>query len=158
MGTNRLVASCHNWIFLIPINKEKIKEISSTEKPRLSEYLSSDDLLCRQSQTQSVQVFEVQGSIIVTKNFSEFFSVPSYRKVESKRGLSPPRLPGFKPESNHVGFCDGQKWRWGRFSPRTSVSPVNLHSICFSIIIFTITRGWQNRPGVAAVPIASQTK
>jgi hypothetical protein len=31
---------------------------------------------------------------------------------------------------SHVGFCDGQKWRWGRFSPRrTSVSPANLHSI-----------------------------
>jgi hypothetical protein len=30
--------------------------------------------------------------------------------------------------------------------------------ICFSTIIFTITRGWHNRPGVAAVPIASQTK
>jgi hypothetical protein len=28
-----------------------------------------------------------------------------------------------------VGFCDGQKWRWGRFSPRTSVSPANLRSI-----------------------------
>jgi hypothetical protein len=36
--------------------------------------------------------------------------------------------------------------------------PVNLHSICFFTIIFTITRGWQNRPGVAAMPIASQTK
>jgi hypothetical protein len=57
-----------------------------------------------------------------------------------------------------VGFCDGQKWRWGRFSPRTWVSPANLHSICFFTIIFTITRGWQNRPGVAAVPIASQTR
>jgi hypothetical protein len=58
-----------------------------------------------------------------------------------------------------VGFCDGQKWRWGRFSPRlTSVSPANLHSICFSTIIFTNTRGWHNRPGVAAVPIASQTR
>jgi hypothetical protein len=34
----------------------------------------------------------------------------------------------------------------------------NLHSICFSTIIFTITRGWHNRAGVAAVPIASQTK
>jgi hypothetical protein len=64
----------------------------------------------------------------------------------------------FKPGSGHVGFCDGQKWRWGRFSSRTSVSPANLHSICFSTIIFTITRGWHNRPGVAAVPIASQTK
>jgi hypothetical protein len=39
----------------------------------------------------------------------------------------------------------GQKWRWGRFPPRTSVSPANLHSICFSTIIFTITRGWHNR-------------
>jgi hypothetical protein len=42
--------------------------------------------------------------------------------------------------------------RWGRFSRRTSVSPANLHSICFSKIIFTITRGWHNRPGMAAVP------
>jgi hypothetical protein len=56
------------------------------------------------------------------------------------------------------GICDGQKWHWGRFSPRTSVSPANLHFICFSIIIFIITRGWHNRSGVAAVPIASQTK
>jgi hypothetical protein len=38
------------------------------------------------------------------------------------------------------------------------VSPANLHSICFSTIIFTIARGWHNRPGVAAVSIASQTK
>jgi hypothetical protein len=52
----------------------------------------------------------------------------------------------------------GQMWRWGRFSPRTSVSPANLHSICFSTIIFIITRGCHNRPGMAAVPIASQTK
>jgi hypothetical protein len=36
------------------------------------------------------------------------------------------------------------------FSPRTSVFPANLHSICFSTIIFTITRG--------AVPIASQSR
>jgi hypothetical protein len=41
-------------------------------------------------------------------------------------------------------------------SPRTSGSPANLQSICFSTIIFTITRGWHNRPGAAAVPIASQ--
>jgi hypothetical protein len=67
-------------------------------------------------------------------------------------------VAGFKPGSGHVGFCDGEKWRWGRFSPRTSVSPANLRSICFSTVIFTITRGWHNRPGVAAVPIASQTK
>jgi hypothetical protein len=66
--------------------------------------------------------------------------------------------PGLKPGSGHVGFCDGQNWCWGRFSPRTSVSPANLHSSCFSIIIITITRGWHNRPGVAAVPIASETR
>jgi hypothetical protein len=36
-------------------------------------------------------------------------------------------------------------------------SPANLHSICFSTIIFIITRGWHNRPEVAAVPIASQS-
>jgi hypothetical protein len=66
--------------------------------------------------------------------------------------------PGFKPGSGHVGFCDGQTWRWGSFSPRTSVSPTTLHSICFSTIIFTITRGWHNRSGMAAVSIAPQTK
>jgi hypothetical protein len=44
------------------------------------------------------------------------------------------------------------------FSPRTSVSPANLHSIMLSIIIFIITRGWHNSPGVASVPIVSQTK
>jgi hypothetical protein len=38
------------------------------------------------------------------------------------------------------------------------VFPANLHPICFSTIIFTITRGWHNRPGVAAVPIASQSR
>jgi hypothetical protein len=70
----------------------------------------------------------------------------------------PPRRPGLKPGSGHVGFCDGQKWRWGRFSPTTSVSPANMHSICFSRIIFAITRGWHNRAGVAAVPLASQTR
>jgi hypothetical protein len=43
-------------------------------------------------------------------------------------------------------------------SPRTSVSPANLQSICFSTIIFIITRGWHNRPGVAPVPIASQSR
>jgi hypothetical protein len=34
-------------------------------------------------------------------------------------------------------------WRWGMFSSRTSVSPANLHSTKFSIII---TRGKYNRP------------
>jgi hypothetical protein len=78
-----------------------------------------------------------------------------YLDVTRLRAGFPPRRPGFRPGSGHVGFCDGQKWRWGRFSPRTSVSHANLHSICFSTIIFTITRGWHNRPGVAAVPIPS---
>jgi hypothetical protein len=36
--------------------------------------------------------------------------------------------------------------------------PSNLHSICFFTIIFTITRCWHNRPGVAAVPIAFKKK
>jgi hypothetical protein len=36
------------------------------------------------------------------------------------------------------------KWRWGRFSPGSSVTPANLHSTKFSIII--ITRGRNNRP------------
>jgi hypothetical protein len=36
------------------------------------------------------------------------------------------------------------KWRWGSFSPSTSVSPANLYSNKLSIII--ITRGRYNRP------------
>jgi hypothetical protein len=36
------------------------------------------------------------------------------------------------------------KWRWDRFSPSISVSPANLHSTIFPIII--ITRGRYNRP------------
>jgi hypothetical protein len=45
------------------------------------------------------------------------------------------------PGSGHVGFCDGQKWRWGRFSPRTSVSPANLHSICFFCVCVVLCVG-----------------
>jgi hypothetical protein len=44
------------------------------------------------------------------------------------------------------------------FSENFGLPCYNLHSICFSIIIFIITRGCHNRPGVAAVPITSQTK
>jgi hypothetical protein len=58
------------------------------------------------------------------------------------RWLPTAEARGVQPGSGHVGFCDGKKWCWGRFSPRTSVSPANLHSIYFSTIIFTITRGW----------------
>jgi hypothetical protein len=36
------------------------------------------------------------------------------------------------------------KWRWGRFSPSTSVFPDNLHSTIFSTII--ITQSGYNRP------------
>jgi hypothetical protein len=36
------------------------------------------------------------------------------------------------------------KRHWGRFSPSTSVSSANHHSINFFIII--ITQGWHNRP------------
>jgi hypothetical protein len=46
----------------------------------------------------------------------------------------------------------------GQVFSENSVSPANLHSICFSTIIFIITRGWHNRPGVAAVPIVSQSR
>jgi hypothetical protein len=69
----------------------------------------------------------------------------------------PPRRPGFKLGSAHVGFFNGQKWRRGNLSPRTSVSLANLHCICFSTIIFTITRGWHNRPGMAAVTVSTES-
>jgi hypothetical protein len=64
----------------------------------------------------------------------------------------------FKTGSGHVGFCDGQKWRWGQVFSENFGFPANLHSICFSTIIFIITQGWHNRPGLATVPIASQSR
>jgi hypothetical protein len=44
------------------------------------------------------------------------------------------------------------KWRWGRFSPNTSVPPANLHFTNFSQSPSPIIRGWYNRAIVAAVP------
>jgi hypothetical protein len=52
----------------------------------------------------------------------------------------PPRRPGFKPGSSQVGFVVA-KWRWGRFSPSTSVSLSNLHSTNFSTITPTYHPG-----------------
>jgi hypothetical protein len=96
------------------------------------------------------------------KNYTNYVRIkPGNWKYKKKRKRNPFKryyMPIQTYARGHVGFCDGQKWRWGRFSPRTSGSPANIHSICFSTIIFTITRGWHNRPGLAAVPIASQTK
>jgi hypothetical protein len=58
----------------------------------------------------------------------------------------PPRRPRFA-SGQHVEFVM-DKAALGRISPSTSVSPAN-HSTNFSIII--ITRGWHNRPLMAAV-------
>jgi hypothetical protein len=44
------------------------------------------------------------------------------------------------------------KWRWGRFSPSTSVSPANLHSTNCSTITLIYHLGLYDRPEVAAVP------
>jgi hypothetical protein len=35
-----------------------------------------------------------------------------------------------------------KKWRWGRFSPSTSVSPANLHSTSFSTITIITYHPW----------------
>jgi hypothetical protein len=61
----------------------------------------------------------------------------------------PLRWHGFAPGSGQVGFVV-DKWHWGRFSPSTSVSPANLHSVKFFSL--TITRGRYNKPEVADVP------
>jgi hypothetical protein len=66
--------------------------------------------------------------------------------------------PGSNPGLLMWNFVMNKSDSGAGFPPRTSVSPANVHSICFSTIIFTTTRGWHNRPGMAAVPIASQTK
>jgi hypothetical protein len=78
------------------------------------------------------------------KNIYRFMeAVPQLKRLDA--GF-PPRRPGFA-SGQHVEFVV-DKAALGRFSPSTSVSPAN-YSTDFSIII--ITRGWHNRPLVAAV-------
>jgi hypothetical protein len=55
----------------------------------------------------------------------------------------PPRRSGFASGQGMWGLWWTTR-QWGSFSPSTSVSLANHHSINFSIII--ITRGWHNRP------------
>jgi hypothetical protein len=79
--------------------------------------------------------------------------------VRNSNRVDPPRRPGFKPGSGHVGFCDGQKWRWRAGFLRELRSPLPIYIPSASPQSSSlITRGWHKRPGVAAVPIASQTK
>jgi hypothetical protein len=56
-------------------------------------------------------------------------------------------LQGFR-----VSLAGWTKWRWGRFSPSTSVSPANLHSTNCSTITLIYHLGLYNRPEVAVVP------
>jgi hypothetical protein len=58
-----------------------------------------------------------------------------------------PRRPGFAPGDLAKWDLWWTKWRWGKCSPGTSVSPANLHSTKFSIL--TISQGRYNRPEVA---------
>jgi hypothetical protein len=117
------------------------------------------ELLQRSSGTLYVDVYEDVLNDVMSPNTVQSVSGDRTPDLSDKWRMTVGRGCYAPPSgSGHVGFCDGQKWHWSRFSPRTSVSPANLHSICFSTIIFTITRGWHSRPGVVAVPIASQTE
>jgi hypothetical protein len=60
-------------------------------------------------------------------------------KYESKALVFPGSLPGLVKWD-----LWWTNWRWGRFSPSTSVSPANFHSTKFSIL--TITLGRYNKP------------
>jgi hypothetical protein len=89
------------------------------------------------------------------------FKVIKLRPRHSSGGLSPTSHrggPGSNPGLVMWDFVMEKSGAGAGFLQELRVSPANLHSICFSTIIFTITRGWHNRPGVSAVPIASQTK
>jgi hypothetical protein len=101
-----------------------------------------------------VQVFSDKFGFPCQSLFHQFLhnhhhlsSGPGNQRSTAQRGG-----PCLNPGVVMWDFVMDKKWPWGRFSPLTSVSPANLHSICFSTIIFTITRGWHNRPVVAAVP------
>jgi hypothetical protein len=68
------------------------------------------------------------------------------------------RLPTVVARVWSCGILWWRKVALGQVFSENFGSPATLHSICFSTIIFTITCGWHNRPGVATVPIASQKK
>jgi hypothetical protein len=76
----------------------------------------------------NVMIAAVKGTVNLHLRLIKHSTVKTFREVEVSiqaflTSSMPPRRPGFKPGSGHVGFCDRHKWRWGRFSPRTSVSP-----------------------------------
>jgi hypothetical protein len=48
--------------------------------------------------------------------------------------------PGLSPGQVRLDFC-WAKWHWGRFSPRTSVSPATLHSTNCSTLTIIYHRG-----------------
>jgi hypothetical protein len=55
-------------------------------------------------------------------------------------------------------ICGGTKWRWGRFSPRTSVSPANLYSTKFFTLTITAGAGTigQKWPTCRVDPVSTQ--
>jgi hypothetical protein len=84
---------------------------------------------------------EWKQKIFGTSLQSEKDKINCFATVSVARMQHWPNCMTFKPASGHVGFCDGQKWRWGRFSPRTSVSPANLYCNNFSTITITYHPG-----------------
>jgi hypothetical protein len=86
-------------------------------------FMAADSLGCRE---RHVINNELQLRLLLNftnKIWTDFYVEPNFEMIQIKVIYKrfPPRRPGFKPGSGHVGFCDGQKWCWGRFSPITSV-------------------------------------
>jgi hypothetical protein len=111
----------------------------------------------------SLQTLQRVGSVVTVEDIGS-----SYQNVRLKFGRAiaqavSRRLPTAAARVQSRVWSCGILW-WTKvalgqvFSENFGFPPANLHSICFSTIIFTITRGWHNRPGVAAVPIASQSR
>jgi hypothetical protein len=77
------------------------------------------------------------------------WTLAGFKPIRLTMEIFLPRRPVFEPGYGKWDLW-WPKWRWGKFSPSTSVSPASLHSTKFSIT--TITRGSDNRPTVADVP------
>jgi hypothetical protein len=96
--------------------------------------------------------------IISFKNIINIAEIFIVQRVDPSNSTEAHRLPC--PEKDDGGSNPGlvmwdlwwNKVALGQVSPSTSVSPANLHSTNFTTITTTITRGWYNRPVVAAVP------
>jgi hypothetical protein len=87
-----------------------------------------------------VSAYEAIIRQYIVLNVIEFIgAAPQLRRIAA--GF-PPRRPGFKPGSGHVGCCDGQKWCRGKFPLPIYIPSASPQSSSLSPEAGTIGQEW----------------